>query len=447
MLDPIIEERLAKLELRVAELTKENTELKKLVGEQQKILAFLLSPHIPSSKRLIKEKKDETEKEPPKKRGAPEGHAGATRLKPKPDEIIYIQPANCPRKKCKSRKIKILKEHKKIVEDVKIIKETKEIHFFDCRCEDCGENFTTTSKELPKEGNFGPNITSLWTSLHYIGTIPFDRLSKISKNLLNIEVTPATVHNVIYRNAKIFEPSFDRRKRKIAKSRNVRSDETGLSVNGQHWYLWNVSNGKDVVVLIRRSRGSKVLKEIFGDFFDGILNSDCFSAYGKFKAREYQKCWAHVLSDARDLAKRSEEGRELYALLSEMYGYITEAKKHKLENTTKIKNWISRAKKKIDSWVDKNYESKAVSNLALRMSKYKNDWFTCLKYHFVEPTNNASERDIRKNVIARKISGLHRSQLGIHSREILMSEILSAEHRNENPFEIIRHGIENYNAI
>jgi hypothetical protein len=444
MLESDVEKLLAELELRIARLEEENAELKRLASEQQKILAFLLSPHIPSSKKLIKEKQEEKEKQP-KKRGAPEGHTGATRKTPEPNQFVDLKPVKCKNKKCKSKKIKIIKKHEKVVEDIKITKVITKFQSYDCVCEGCGTEFTTTSENLPKEGNFGPNITSLWESLHYIGVIPFDRLSKISKNLFNIEISPAAVHNIIYRTARIFEPSYKRRKRRVAKSRNVRSDETGFPVNGQQWHLWNISNGKDVAVLIRPSRGSKVLKEIFGDFFDGILNSDCFSAYNKFKAREYQKCWAHVLSDAKDLAKYNYEGKELHTLLSRMYKYIVKAKKHKLENTPKIKGWIRRSKKKIDLWVDKNYKSKAVANLALRMSKYKNDWFTCLKYPFVEATNNASERDIRKNVLARKISGLHRSQLGIHSREIMMSEILSAGHKNQNPFEIIRQGIENYN--
>jgi hypothetical protein len=72
----------------------------------------------------------------------------------------------------------------------------------------------------------------------------------------------------------------------------------------------------------------------------------------------------------------------------------------------------------IDSWIDKHYKSKAVMNLALRMSKYSEHWFTCLKYDFVEPTNNASERNIHKGVIARKISGQHRSLRGQHAREV-----------------------------
>lgn len=312
--------RIAQLEQRVIELEKENSELKKLV-------AFLTSPHVPPSKKLIKDKKEEQEnKEPPKKKGAPEGHQGATRKTPEPDQIIYLKPKKCTNKKCKSRRIKILKEYKKIVEDVEIKKTATEFHFFDCECQGCGKRFTTTSKDLPKQGIFGPNITSLWSSLHYIGTVPFDRLSKISRYLLHMNITPAALHNITYRNAKIFKSRFEKRKKRIAKARYVRSDESSYPVNGKRWYLWNISDGKNVAVLIRKSRGSKVLKEIFGDFFLGVLNSDCFSAYAKFKAREYQKCWAHILRDAEDLAKCSNEGKKLYKLLLEMYSYIVDAK-------------------------------------------------------------------------------------------------------------------------
>lgn len=417
----------------------------KRIQELEKVLALYTSPHLSSSKQFIKNKEKEESKEPPKKKGAPEGHEGASRLIPKPDKTIDLKPERCAKAKCKSKKIEILKAYKKTIEDIVITKTATEFLFYDCKCKRCGTAFTTTSKDLPKEGRFGPNIISLWATLHYIGTVPFERLSKISKNLFHTEITPAAIHNILYRNAKIFKPQFERRKRTLARSRYVRSDETSYSVNGKKWYLWNLSNGKTNVVLIRNSRGSKVLKEVFGDFLDAILNSDCFSAYSKFKAREYQKCWAHVLRDAENLAKFNDEGKELHKLLLEMYQYIKNAKDKNLEDTAKIKTWIRKQKKKIDSWLDKNYASKAVKNLVLRMSKYKNDWFTCLKYSFVEATNNGSERDIRKNVLARKISGLHRSQLGIDSREIMMSEIITAEHRNENPFEIIQDGIEKYN--
>ena len=443
MLDPIIEKRLAQLEQRIAELQKENAELKHIVGEQQKMLALLLSPHIPSSKRILKEaKKEET---PPMKKGAPEGHKGATRIRPKPDQTIFLNPVSCPNKKCKSKKISVLKKHKKTVEDIKIVKTATRFYYFVCTCNDCGKEFTTASKDLPRQGNFGPNIISAWSTLHYIGTIPFDRLSKISENLFGVNITPAGVHNAIYKTSGIFEKEFQEIKTNITKSNYVRSDETGYSVNGKNWFLWNLSSLEDVLVLIRPSRGSKVLKEVFGDFLDAILNSDCFSSYSKFKAREYQKCWAHILDDAEDLAKNSYEGIELDKILSRMFAYIKKIKEEGSENSPKVKKWIKTSVKKIDFLAKKKLNSKAVANLILRLEKYKEQWFTCLKYPYVEPTNNASEQYIRKNVLARKISGLHRSPLGIHSREIMMSKILTCQTRKENPYETLRTGIENYN--
>ena len=231
----------------------------------------------------------------------------------------------------------------------------------------------------------------------------------------------------------------------MKKSKYARSDETSYSYNGKKYWLWNISTCNETLVLIRNSRGSKILKEVFGNFFDGILNSDCYSAYSKFKAREYQKCWAHVIRDAKDLAKNSKEGEELYKMLSNMYKSISEIKGKGRENTLPTKFWIWFWKRKIELWLHRNYESKAVRNLVLRMGKYKEQWFTCLKYSFVEATNNASERDIRKNVIARKISGLHRSKLGLHSREIMMSILLTHQRMKENSYDFVLNGIGKFN--
>lgn len=414
----------------------------KQIRELEKKLKLYESPHVPSSKRLIKEKVAEAPREP-KKRGAPIGHKGATRETPVPDRIVNLMPLGCPR--CESNKITIRKKRRKLVEDIEIEKVVTENYYYECSCEDCGKRFVTSSAELPKKGNFGPNITSLWTMLHYQGTIPFDRLSAISSNCFDMDITPAGIHNAIYRTAEIFEPYYNRIENRIVRSEYVRSDETKYSYNGERYWLWNISNRKDTLVKIRESRGSKVLKGIFGDFLDAVLNSDCFSAYDKFKAREYQKDWAHVLNDAKDLAKNSKEGEELHRMLLRMYRYIRKAKKEKEENTPKVKRWKRKQKREIISWVDKNYKSKAVLNLVLRMSKYLDHWFTCLKYPFVEPTNNGSEREIRKNVIARKISGLHRSESGMHSREIMMSVIITMQKRGRNPFEFVHNGIMKHN--
>ncbi len=415
-------------------------ELEAKIAEMDKRLQLYESPHIPSSKRIVKIAEPGKE---PKQKGAPIGHKGTTRETREPDRTVTLNPDSCP--KCNGTNIGIVNRRKKTVEDIEIIKHITEYHFFECRCNDCNTCFATACPELPAEGRFGPNISSLWSMLHYEGIIPFDRLSQVSKNGLDMFVSPAGIHNAIYRNAKPFKQEFEEIYERVSNSGSARSDETSYSFNGKPYWLWNISAGDDTLVLIRNSRGSKVLKEVFGEFFDGVLTSDCFSAYGKFNAREYQKCWAHILVAGRDLAKHGSEGKELYTILCRMYECVKNIKKNNLENTYAVKQWISRAIRKFILLSKTEYGSKAVLNLALRLEKYKEQWFTCLKYPEVEPTNNGSERDIRKIVLSRKVSGLHRSILGIRSREIMMSVLLTEQKNGQNPYAHVLNGLKNYN--
>jgi len=416
----------------------ENTDLKKKVDALEKRLRAYENPHMPSSKQIIKAKISEEPGEP-KKKGAPIGHDGATRKRPEPDLVFHHdKPTCCP--KCKSNKV-LLSERKKVVEDVIIIPICYEINYYDGFCTECEKHFQTVSPDLPKEGNFGPNITALWSTLHYIGTIPFDRLSKISEKCFNIPISTPGLNEAIYTTSDIFEPNYNRIKSRVKASEYLGSDETRYS----DYWLWDISTLKDVLVVMRKSRGSCVLKETLGSYYDGILNSDCFSAYEKYTAREYQKDWAHILRDAKDLAKHNDEGVILHNELSLMYKYIADAKDNHRENTPEINEWIRKQKQIILSWPGKKYESKAVKNLVLRLNKYLDHWFTCLKYDFVESTNNAREREIRKEVIARKVSGCHRSERGAHAREIMMSTILTAQKRGLDPVSFIRQGIEKFN--
>ena len=416
--------------------------LAKEINSLKARLRIYENPHVPSSKQIVKEEKPVKEQ---KQIGAPRGHRGATRERPEPDRVVDLKPKSCPKPGCMSKRVRVLKTRRKTVEDAVIIKITTEFIYYECVCEDCNTQFVTGCEELPKEGNFGPNLLSTWTALHYIGTIPFDRLATISENCLNVSITHTGIKDAIYRTAAAFEPNFERIRDRVNRSKYARSDETSYSFNGEKYWLWNISTKRDTLVLLRETRSSAVLEEIFGKFLDGILNSDCFRGYDKFKAREYQKCWAHVLRDARDLAKHDDDGRWLHRKLSRMYRHILKVKREGGEGSPRVNRWIKRSKERILKFVERNYRSKAVLNLALRMSKYCDHWFTCLKYGFVEPTNNASERDIRKSVVARKISGAHRSELGMRSREIMMSTILTSRKREKNPFEFMRDGIEKHN--
>ena len=85
-------------------LTEKVEELEREVEELKRHLWVYENPNIPSSKRINNEKKESDEKSEGK-RGAPEGHIGATRQRPTPNRFVDLKPERCP--KCSSTDIAI----------------------------------------------------------------------------------------------------------------------------------------------------------------------------------------------------------------------------------------------------------------------------------------------------------------------------------------------------
>ena len=51
------------------------------------------------------------------------------------------------------------------------------------------------------------------------------------------------------------------------------------------------------------SRGSKVVEEVLGDEFEGVLVSDFYGAYNVHQGL-HQRCWTHLLRDIHQLKEK-----------------------------------------------------------------------------------------------------------------------------------------------
>jgi hypothetical protein len=166
-------------------------------------------------------------------------------------------------------------------------------------------------------------------TLHYRGRIPFENLSDTSGSCFGIDITPKGLQDVVYRTAAIFEPDYRRTEDAISESKYVRSDETSYPYNQEKWWVWNLSNGVENLVVIRPSRGARVLEEHLnnGKDYDGILQCDFFKSYQSFKNAKKAGCWRHLTGDSKDLSKEwSKEGKIVHDELKEMYAEIVKLK-------------------------------------------------------------------------------------------------------------------------
>jgi septal ring factor EnvC (AmiA/AmiB activator) len=87
-----LREKIAELERENAELKKQNVELTKIIKDLKAKLAKYENPHTPSSAQRYKKKSES--KNSSKRRGAPNGHRGATRPTPEPGRWWKSQPTN-----------------------------------------------------------------------------------------------------------------------------------------------------------------------------------------------------------------------------------------------------------------------------------------------------------------------------------------------------------------
>ena len=78
---------------------------------------------------------------------------------------------------------------------------------------------------------------------------------------------------------------------RIRSSPVVHAGETGWRENGKNGYVWTFSTPAERFFL-RRGRGGKVVDEVLGESFEGILVSGFYVACHHYPGLN-QRCWAH----------------------------------------------------------------------------------------------------------------------------------------------------------
>ena len=185
---------------------------------------------------------------------------------------------------------------------------------------------------------------------------------------------------------------------------------------------------------------NKVVEEIIGKDYAGILISDCYGAYNILEKAIKQKCLAHFSRDNHELLEIEsvhvknfyEELKFILQMAIQIHKDYKEGKATK-EDLQKTKIELSEELAKLLSNQIENHEAE---KLRKRMNKHFNEIFTFLEHPEIEPTNNRAERQLRPNVIMRKITFGNRSPQGAKNHCTITSLSETAKLHGYSPFEI-----------
>lgn len=426
----------------IRQLREEIKLLKARIEQLERRLARYENPHTPPSLRRglggggqRPEEEETGEKKGP---GRPVGHEGTTRPLPEPDRRVEVALDRCPH--CDTRLGVPVRTESRVVEEIPepppvTVTEFRVHHY---QCPGCGREVVASHPECPREGRFGRNVLTRATLLRYGDRLP---LRKVCEALLrdhNLDVEAATVLDFTRRAARALRGEHEKILQKIRRAPVVHVDETCIHVSSRKYWIWVFTTPEETLLVVRNSRGRKVLREILGEEFQGVVVCDGWRSYLGFA--RLQRCWAHLLRELKDLAGKVAEAGVLHRAMSRFYRQMKEAVSRNptpRERDHLYRNGLARLR----WWTRRKFSEPAIRRMQTKIRNGLPHWLTFLRVPGVEPTNNRAERGLRESVVLRKIIGTLRNTKGTQIFETIMTLLMTWRQQGLNPTVMMRRSL------
>lgn len=406
----------------LARIRKLEEEIERLKDENQKLRLELFG--LKPSKKKEEKSSDEVPRQESKKLGPPVGHKGTSRKKPeKVDRTVVLKLDACPY--CDGEISELKQTRERYTED--IVPLTLFVTRYIIKqgyCKKCGKIVYPEVPEVIDNCHFGLHFLLYITYLRYVMNLPDNKITTLLNDIYDAKVSEGTIVEYLKRAAQIFGDEYERIKEQMKELKNCHYDDTGQRVNGMNRWLWIFISNEVMLYYTSKSRSKKVVVEILGDDYDGVTVQDFYPSYDKAPGLK-QKCWSHLITDARDLAEKKKpppDAKEFHEGLQQIYKDAKEAVKQlstEEERSSVYAAFVDRLK----IFATRGWQHYDVKRLAKRALKYSSELFTFILIPGVEPTNNCAERALRPCVVQNKIWGCHRTDAGAKNRDILMSVI------------------------
>ena len=393
---------------------------------------------------------DTVDAQPNRKRGAPKGHRGATRKKlDQVDRIVDVYPEKCPR--CGSADLTPAAEvTEHIQEDIVLPRVAVTVfrhHHAYCRI--CRQVVCNFAEDEIRGAYIGPVARATAGYLRYGVKLSYGTVRKILKGLFGLNITESALVGFDNSLCEKGLPLYEVLKEKLRYSDVSYIDETGWRKGPERLWLWVMTNPGLALYHIDQSRGSKVPRTFLGEKYPGIIVSDFFSAYGPLVAKGKGKCATHLMRTARDLGDDMPKNERVQAFCSNLLETMKSGlDAYKAFHSGKItRQDLSGEREKISGKLNRlteaRQENRETENLRERIVKHHDEILAFLDHPEIEPTNNRAERQLRPNVIMRKLTFGNRSDQGIRNHCVIMSLLETAKLNDQDPRTLLLYMVKN----
>ena len=323
----------------------------------------------------------------------------------------------------------------------------------------------STSLPLPpgvrnSRSEFGMEVILILGFLHYWIGVSQENAIRTMNFFTGLDLSKSQADSLLNQLADDWEQQHDAIAELIALQMIVYIDETGWKVGTKACYTWIFSTAEHVLFRCGVSRKKTEATSVLGDFFNGIGVTDDYAAY-KNLFSEHQLCWAHLIRKAIKLVLQNPDETEYAEFLDQLCGIYHDAKDLRdnvaasvvgdpLNDASERKAVVAKLQDRIRSLcsgrIEKIITSKAAAKseppieptpshvetfilLQRELADNVECLFVFVEHPAVEPTNNRSERNARREAEIRKGARTSKTDSGAKRRSIIVTVLASLQTR------------------
>ena len=335
--------------------------------------------------------------------------------------MVLLELENCP--VCETELEQVEEAPLKVQQVAEIVEQPVEIREYRrplYKCPNCGWSGYSSLPLGVKEGfSYGGRLCSITGWLGYGGNLTWRKQEYFIEHVLGVPISQGSLAKMQRWFQSSLEPAYQQWLTYV-KQPGVRCvDETTYCIDGIKYWLWVATSEEVCVLMLAPTRSSAELEQLLGQNFEGILSSDCFSAYGPQKAVAKQKCLAHLERDLKALKISRFAGNRKFAEEVGQVLWTARCSYQDYHQGKLSREALTHQRSLLESQLQEflvkpwpgGWPADAI-RLRNRLYRHWDEWFTFLSHPEVKPDNNDAERALRPIVIHRKVSGGARSDWG-----------------------------------
>jgi transposase len=254
---------------------------------------------------------------------------------------------------------------------------------------------------------WGPRLTATLAFLSSVLHASKRQIEEFVETVCQVPIALGTVSNLEQEMSAALAAAHTEAQQAVQEAPAKNVDETGWKRAGARCWLWGAATQTVVCFVIASTRGARGLAALVGAPMKGILGSDRWSAYARWKLGRRQLCWAHLKRDFQKLVDRGGEARDIgdtgldtVAIVFDLWhafrgGGLSRAQ---------LQRRIAPVRQTLREWLEEGCAGSDAPAAAFcsNVLAVEPALWTFVRREGVEPTNNHIERLLRSGVLWRK---------------------------------------------